>query len=73
MTEKPNDSPNDDTRMERLEAELRGLRKFVTTLESGHESRAKEWNRRLTALAADIEDLKDRIRKTRKKVKKLIR
>ena len=73
MTDKPNDTPNADTRMGHLESEMRGLKKFVTTLETGHENRAKEWNRKLSALIADVEGLKERIRKTRKKVKKLAR
>jgi hypothetical protein len=73
MTEKPGETPNEDTRLSRLESELRGLRKFVTTLETGHESRAKDWNRKLAAIAADVDGLKDRVRKTRKKVRKLSR
>jgi len=62
-----------DSRLDKLEAEVRGLRKFVTTLETGHESRAKAWNRKLAALSKEIEDLKVRIQKTKKKVKKLRR
>jgi hypothetical protein len=73
MTDKPGETPNEDTRLSRLESELRGFKKFVTTLETGHENRAKDWNRKLAALSADVDGLKDRIRKTRKKVKKLSR
>lgn len=73
MTDKANDIPGNDARLTSLESEMRGLKKFVTTLESGHETRAKDWNRKLAALAADVEGLNERVRKTRKKVKKLSR
>ena len=65
--------PGSDSRLEKLEAEVKGLRKFVTTLETGHESRAKAWNRKLASLSKEIEELKIRIQKTKKKVKKLRR
>ena len=62
-----------ESRLEKLELEMRGLRKFVTTLETGHEARARAWNKKLGALAKEIEELKIGIRKTKKKVKKLRR
>ncbi len=71
MPEKATEAPAEETRLSRLESELRGLKKFVTTLETGHESRARDWNRKLAALTADVDELKDRVRKTRKRVKKL--
>jgi len=73
MTDEIPDAPGTDPRLARLESEVRGLKKFVTTLEVGHENRAKDWNRKITQLTADVKELKDRIRKTRKKVKKLSR
>jgi cell division protein FtsB len=70
--------PNSDqlsveSRLERIEKEMKGLRKFVTTLETGHEARARDWNRKIAGLAQDIEDLRATYRKTKKKVKKLSR
>jgi hypothetical protein len=70
--------PNSDqlsleSRLERVEKEMKGLRKFVTTLETGHEARAREWNRKISTLAHDIEELQAANRKTKKKVKKLSR
>ena len=62
-----------ETRLDRLESELRGLRKFVTTLETGHEARARAWNKQIADLTKEIEELKVGIRKTRKKFKKLRR
>jgi predicted RNase H-like nuclease (RuvC/YqgF family) len=62
-----------ESRLEKLEKEMQGLRKFVTTLETGHESRAKAWNKKLGVLSQEIEELKVRFRKTKKKVKKLRR
>ena len=62
-----------ESRLEKIEKEMRGLRKFVTTLETGHEARARDWNRKISTLAHDIDDLKSAIRKTKKKVKKLVR
>lgn len=73
MTDDAAEGPADDSRVARLEAEVRGLKKFVTTLEVGHENRAKDWNKKISQLIADVKELKDRIRKTRKKVKKLSR
>ena len=70
----PNSEPlSIETRLERIEKEMKGLRKFVTTLETGHEARAKDWNRKIASLAHDIEDLRATYRKTKKKVKKLSR
>jgi hypothetical protein len=65
--------PSVEARLEKLESELRGLRKFVTTLETGHESRARAWNKQLADLTKEIEALRIGIRKTRKKVRKLKR
>jgi peptidoglycan hydrolase CwlO-like protein len=73
MTENATQPPTEDSRLARLESEVRGLKKFVTTLEVGHENRAKQWNKKITELTADVKELKDRVRKTRKKVKKLAR
>ena len=73
MTDRLTENPKEETRVTRLESELRGLRKFVTTLETGHESRAKDWNRKIEALIADVESLRERVRKTKKRVKKLTR
>jgi len=71
MPDKATEVHDEETRLSRLESEVRGLKKFVTTLETGHESRAQDWNRKLSAISTDVEELKDRVRKTRKKVKKL--
>ncbi len=71
MADDVTEGPSGDSRLTRLESEVRGLKKFVTTLEVGHENRAKDWNRKITQLLADVKELKERIRKTRKKVKKL--
>ena len=65
--------PSVESRVEKLETEMRALRKFVTTLETGHESRARGWNNKLGALSKEISELKVRIHKTRKRVKKLQR
>jgi predicted RNase H-like nuclease (RuvC/YqgF family) len=65
--------PSIESRLERVEKEMRGLRKFVTTLETGHEARAKDWNRKIAALAHDVEELQTAYRKTKKKFKKLSR
>lgn len=73
MTDDAAETPAGDSRVARLEAEVRGLKKFVTTLEVGHENRAKDWNKKISQLTADVKELKDRIRKTRKKVKRLSR
>jgi hypothetical protein len=73
MTDKADETPNHEARMTALESEMRGLKKFVTTLESGHENRAKDWNRKLAALVEDVDGLQERVRKTRKKVRKLAR
>ncbi len=73
MTDNAAEGSHEDTRLARLESEVRGLKKFVTTLEVGHENRAKDWNKKISQLTADVKGLKDRIRKTRKKVKKLSR
>ena len=73
MTDKAGENATHDARMTHLESELRGLRKFVTTLETGHESRARDWNRKIEALIVDVEGLRERIRKTKKRVKKLAR
>ena len=74
MTDKPNDTPNADTRMGHLESEMRGLREVVTTLETGHENRAKRVEpRSFPHSSPTSKSLKERIRKTRKKVKKLAR
>ena len=62
-----------DSRLEKLEKEMAGLRKFVTTLETGHEARANSWNKKIAALTKDLDDLKASVRKTKKKVKKLKR
>ncbi|MGH9442919.1 MAG: hypothetical protein ACRD16_11660 [Thermoanaerobaculia bacterium] len=62
-----------ESRLDKLEKEMQGLRKFVTTLETGHESRANNWNKKLSALTGEIEELKVGFRKTKKKVKKLRR
>jgi predicted RNase H-like nuclease (RuvC/YqgF family) len=67
------DQPSIETRLERIEKEMKGLRKFVTTLETGHEARARDWNRKISALAHDIEELQTAYRRTKKKVKKLSR
>jgi predicted RNase H-like nuclease (RuvC/YqgF family) len=67
------DQPSLENRLERIEKEMKGLRKFVTTLETGHEARARDWNRKIAALAHDIEDLQGAYRRTKKKVKKLSR
>jgi len=47
--------PSIEARLEGLEKEMKGLRKFVTTLETGHEARARDWNRKIAALAHDVE------------------
>ena len=60
-----------EARVEKLESEMRALRRFVTTLETGHESRARSWNGKIAALTREIEELRIGIRKTKKKVKKL--
>ena len=73
VTDNATEAPSEDSRLARLESEVRGLKKFVTTLEVGHENRAKQWNKKITELTADVKELKDRIRKTKKKVKKLSR
>jgi len=73
MADEVHEAPGGDSRVTRLEAEVRGLKKFVTTLEVGHENRAKQWNKKIAELTADVKELKDRIRRTRKKVKKLSR
>jgi len=67
------DQPSIETRLERIEKEMKGLRKFVTTLETGHEARARDWNRKISTLAHDIEELQTAYRRTKKKVKKLSR
>lgn len=72
MDENPS-PPSIESRIEKIEKEMRGLRKFVTTLETGHESRARDWNRKIAALAHDVDDLKSVIRKTKKKIKKLVK
>jgi hypothetical protein len=64
-------TPSFEARLLRLEAEVRGMRKFSTELEIGHEARARRWNRRIATLESDVRDLKDLVKKTRKKVKKL--
>lgn len=66
-------APSIESRLERVEKEMRGLRKFVTTLETGHEARARDWNRKIASLTHDVEDLQAAFRKTKKKVKKLSR
>jgi chromosome segregation ATPase len=60
-----------ESRLEKLEKEMQGLRKFVTTLETGHEARANAWNKKLALLTKQIEELTERLRKTKKRVKKL--
>jgi hypothetical protein len=62
-----------EVRVEKLESEMRALRKFVTTLETGHESRARGWNSKIGVLTKEIGELKVRVQKTRKRVKKLAR
>ena len=58
-------------RLEKLEKEIRGVRRFVTTLETGHEARAKAWAKKLGEVDAELEKLRIAFRKTKKKVKKL--
>jgi hypothetical protein len=65
--------PSIEVRLDRLESEFRGLRKFVTTLETGHEARARSWSKQIAELSKEIAELKIGIRKTRKKFKKLRR
>jgi peptidoglycan hydrolase CwlO-like protein len=73
LTDEGTEPSKEESRLTRLESEVRGLKKFVTTLEVGHENRAKQWNQKITQLTADVKELKDRVRKTKRKVKKLSR